>query len=114
MTITNSEPSLMFRKGDTITTILHGDEARIVAEHIRALARPNWQPIDTAPTDGSYCDLWVRSVGVDGPSEFRMTCCWFANGAWYSKNANPLEGYSIKSTPTHWMQPPAPPEGNSQ
>ena len=70
-----------------------------------------WQPIETAPLDGTYIDLW------DGYMNCRVT-----DAAWtyhYYRNGKP-EGpkswgidsrdWAFCEKPTHWMPIPKPPE----
>jgi hypothetical protein len=76
-----------------------------------------WQPIETAPRDGTKVDLWIRNVGWSG---YRVTDCFWGcvgSGAvlrpftgqengWYYQV--PGERIMIDKTPTHWMlvEPP--------
>lgn len=73
-----------------------------------------WQPIKTAPKDGTVVDLWVtyRGGGSRSPS-----CVWKktpnAFPTWVSPSHGDWEyGYGRMTgvTPTHWMLPPAPPK----
>jgi hypothetical protein len=74
-----------------------------------------WQPIETAPKDGSYCDLWVVGDGEDGPGhQFRIAFCWYGAGQWRSKAANPLNGYLVRSIPTHWVPLLGPPANHAK
>jgi hypothetical protein len=59
----------------------------------------NWQPIETAPKDGTLIDLWTPAGrltdygwGLDGAE------CW----------THP-DGYVADAQPTHWMPLPPPP-----
>jgi len=56
-----------------------------------------WQPIETAPTDGTPVDLWHR----DG---FRITEVW-----WDSEDEC-WTHYGSDSNFSHWMPLPEPPE----
>lgn len=72
------------------------------------LVRENaWQPIDSAPKDGSW--MLVYQEGVLEPS---ISVCCFEDGWWYchdGKNCElPLRGIE----PTHWMPLPTPPKEN--
>lgn len=77
-------------------------------ERLRALTE--WQPIETAPKDGT--DILVYQTDVSEPS---MTVCAFdedwSNDGWWTccdgKNADiPLRG----PEPTHWQPLPSPPK----
>lgn len=67
-----------------------------------------WQPIETAPTDGTAIDLWA-----DGR---RVTDCFWQRG-WRQRYAEAPEAveYSVAlserpATPTHWMPRPEAPK----
>lgn len=71
----------------------------------------NWQPIETAPKDGSFIDIWVT-----GPDEkgWRETDFY-----WNGRNfVTDFEGMHILPgsaiyIPTHWMPLPPPPASDS-
>lgn len=58
-----------------------------------------WQPIDTAPKDGTELLLWLGElvVGtfVTGSDDYDMATGWWSNGE--------------RVHPSHWMPLPAPP-----
>lgn len=58
-----------------------------------------WQPIETAPKDGTA--IWVSAVGVGEPVRTVQH--------WYGEWVNIYNGDSIGWEPTHWMPLPAPP-----
>lgn len=71
-----------------------------------------WQPIDTAPKDGTKIDLWGFEFGagfVGSPKPRRFIGCKYIppserwnRGQWWHPNYGNIE-------PTHWMPlPPAP------
>jgi len=76
----------------------------IVAE---AVARERWQPIETAPKDGTLFDAWCVPVGISGTGEGRVTdCWWFAGRFWnFDYNAEAREVFNL----THWQPLPVPP-----
>lgn len=55
-----------------------------------------WQPIETAPKDGTIVDLYHKTMG-------RIVDTWWDDDCWISTLEND-EAY------THWMLPPAPPD----
>ncbi len=80
-----------------------------------------WQPIETAPKDGTVIDLWVEIHDLaDRDSDkticyvsFRVPCASWYDCQWRDEDGNqlaPLEGYEAsKIRFTHWMPlPPAP------
>lgn len=51
-----------------------------------------WQPIETAPKDGTVIDLWYPDFG-------RLADQWYdADDGWF-----------VAPNPTHWMPIPEPP-----
>lgn len=59
-----------------------------------------WQPIETAPRDGTFIDIWTAS-GT------RLTDCRYdVDGAAWNLYAR----YEARQIPTHWMPIPAGPE----
>lgn len=78
-----------------------------------------WQPIETAPKDGTKVDLWCERTHCHGGIDHVRKCdaswgeisdqisgviyeCWRGIGETYSKNR-----------PTHWMLIPTAPEATS-
>lgn len=72
-----------------------------------------WQPIETAPLDGTPVDLWaIRDSKFD--REGRYTDCRFIRRTYGTEPFgepvwNGLNDRYVKVTPTHWMPRPAPP-----
>lgn len=64
-----------------------------------------WQPIDTAPLDGTFVDLWVsgpRNAGC------RIANCWFRK-KWLEDcldRGDLPAARMVGDTPTHWMPIP--------
>lgn len=72
-----------------------------------ALEASVWQPIETAPKDGSYVDLWVCNA--------RVPDCRWVDGAWLCYAPNDFESMDwcridLEGEPTHWMREPSAPE----
>ena len=70
-----------------------------------------WQPIETAPKDGTAIDLWVSYE--DGSGQRVTDCTWF-NGRWWPGEGPTWqldEGDGEKIT--HWRPLPNPPESQS-
>jgi hypothetical protein len=83
--------------------MISGDdiEAMIGAEYWTPEKFDGWQPIETAPKDGT--DVLVGFANQNRPS---VVVGWFDNWTEYdSMNI-------IKGTPTHWHPLPAPPKVN--
>ena len=63
----------------------------------------SWQPIETAPKDGTVIDLWA-----DGQ---RLPNCKWRYGGWSQEYAeHPSAHFDIYDEPTHWMPLPEPPK----
>jgi hypothetical protein len=66
----------------------------------------DWQPIETAPKDGSVIDLWT-SCGERVPD-----AKWTRHMGWVIWGTDSFEspGWErVFPSPTHWMPLPAPP-----
>jgi len=84
-----------------------------------------WQPIATAPTDGTVIDLWL---GGDEDPHRRTDCYWgrphheCGEAGRYCDCCppdrdmwvDPLSGGYEDLSPTHWMRPPAAPAALSK
>ena len=80
------------------------EDAAKPVEFIRADLMPTWRPIETAPKDGTFVDLW------DELSKTRLpNCCWDAlTGRWM------IWGGTLSMSCDRikfWMPLPKPPEG---
>jgi len=103
-------PEWALREAMTIST---EDVARLLVE--RGETENQWQPIKTAPKDGSYVDLWCAPLSY---TEIALTPCRVPNcywvpdySAWYW---SPSRGEPIRvwHRVTHWMLPPEPPKSD--
>lgn len=66
-----------------------------------------WQPIETAPKDGTEVDLWCVRQTSGGP--LRIASMWWTNATgWRNGNRDPKIEALARSA-THWRLPPAPP-----
>lgn len=61
-----------------------------------------WQPIETAPKDGTRILVWSQEYGGRGP----LVLFWMDEH--WREPANLL---SLRVPPTHWMPIPPPPTG---
>ena len=69
-----------------------------------------WQPIETAPKDGTTVLLYCQGSFLPGPAPFMQAGAW---GFWHSGNPNHQRDCWIADEPvdpTHWMPLPEPPE----
>ena len=81
-------------------------------------AEAGWQPIETAPKDGTIVDLWARVFGPVSRDndearvyvEFRVPAARLAAGGWTNEDGNSLdlEGWDGLVF-THWRPLPPPP-----
>lgn len=70
---------------------------------------PGWQPIVTAPMDGSEILVYEPAddgLGPDGPKGFISLVGW-CGGQWCDDMSIP---YDSPPEPTHWRPLPPPPE----
>ena len=73
----------------------------------------DWQPIETAPKDGTRVDLWAKQwrASDDVFIYHRFADCW-----WTAGNPNRTAGWvNINAAwcATHWMPLPSPPEDHA-
>jgi hypothetical protein len=61
----------------------------------------NWQPIETAPKDGTVVLIWSPSRGA--------CAAWKKGRGWHTE-----PGVYHVSRPTHWMPLPDPPTGEAR
>jgi len=88
---------ILVAKREDLCGRLTAENARL-CEMVDELAkRVYWQTIDTAPSDG-------REVLVCGGSHMQGTQVRAADGEWWRIATSD----GMKSTPTHWMEKPAP------
>lgn len=73
-----------------------------------------WQPIETAPRDGTIIDVWLGGEAEESEIEFYCTPGTRRSTGWKWKDEKfrPDTGLTALTTfvvPTHWMPIPAPP-----
>ena len=80
-----------------------------ISEIERLRAAQQWKPIETAPKDGTICDLWV--CGARAPS-----CYWndddgLCGAPHWRQNYAEVQGcsFELPGIPTHWKPLPSPP-----
>jgi hypothetical protein len=78
--------------------------------------RHGWQPIETAPRDGSFFDVtWAGETHRYLPVPYRMTDCYWDErmGGVVRKHGYPASTTWFSPQPTHWMPLPDAPESSS-
>jgi len=79
----------------------------LLTERNRALKEAGWQPIETAPRDGTYfIGFWPHMSGsfADHQGQYRTRWTGWGGGCWEGDAlGRPVE------YPTHWMPLPPPP-----
>lgn len=68
-----------------------------------------WQPIETAPRDGQYVDLWLH--GGELQDGVRVTGCEFdaVRDEWIFFRDGKAQAVAQYCVISHWMQIPPPP-----
>jgi hypothetical protein len=79
----------------------------LLSAYERGRAEREWQPIETAPKDGTKVDLWVIFKEA-GPRRFPDAHWNDKLGGWQLGEYNALD-YMTPPTITHWKPLPAPP-----
>ena len=74
---------------------------------IAAAEAAGWEPIETAPKDGTPVDLWCQGQFRSG----RETDCWFSDGKWWQYNDLGQDCRDEVDNATHWRPVPEPPAG---
>lgn len=71
----------------------------------------NWQPIDTAPKDGTKIDIWAKTWAASSDTfQFeRFTNCLWMKGDSMSGSSARWLNVPTSYHPTHWMPLPEPP-----
>lgn len=75
-----------------------------------------WQPIESAPIDGTIVDLWCRSPGINGGGFGRIPDCWCSVGKWYrydEQHGDDMCRTRVHNA-THWMSRPDEPMTSHQ
>lgn len=67
-----------------------------------------WQPIETAPKDGTrilLCHRGLNDIGIV------LEGYYCEDEGWYESNTHPTDATDGRCDPTHWMKLPDPPDG---
>ena len=67
-----------------------------------------WQPIETAPKDGTVIDIWTTTEWDHIPQRF--TSCWWWKPGHESAQWRGIPHDPMNWVPTHWMPLPEPPQ----
>lgn len=92
------------------------DPEGVMVERAAVLAlvdADGWQPISTAPKDGTRVDLWAKCwrPSDDGFSEMRCPNCYWTKGDSEMNRRAAWVNLETGWYPTHWRPLQAPPEG---
>lgn len=69
-----------------------------------------WQPIETAPRDGTFIDVWSRNHRTCDVFWSDIENTWCIEG-YHPEEPTPLARYPA---PSHWMPIPEAPKGESR
>jgi hypothetical protein len=104
--ITDEEADALLKRVGEISLELHNERLKVAQ---LKQAKPGWQPIETAPRDGTPVDLWSTSRG-------RLINCVFSRAqkppGWFwidDWETGPVKHTQRVMDATHWMYPPEPP-----
>lgn len=69
-------------------------------------AYPGWQPIATAPKDGTEIDLWcINHLHFNKAGVRRTNCKWGPVTDWMGQERDDWQGAASEDLePTHWMK----------
>ena len=77
----------------------HHARVALIPMLVAAIRAPQWQPIETAPKDGTWVLIWIDWIGNPRSSAFE-------NGTWQNLPwVSSVKDYN----PSHWMPLPKPP-----
>ncbi len=87
-------------------------QVKAVAAAIREAVADRWQPIDTAPKDGTQILVFTKHGEIEQskwclPHSFTYEPV--SDGLYRKVPPDPEDGFWNSNTPTHWMPLPAPP-----
>ena len=83
------------------------EDAHLTPEQVGPLvARSRWQPIETAPKDGTQILLWIR--GIEPRPRIGYWAERGCDSGWYGLQSQHAYGVIV----THWMPLPGPPHGD--
>ena len=100
--------------------IYEGEDAEVLRYWIRhwprikaALLESEWQPIETAPRDGTIFDAWLCDCNESDrqfycTGETRRSAGWYWNNGKFRPHVG-LPGMTTFIQPTHWRPLPDPP-----
>ena len=75
----------------------------LLTDSAAALAGMGWQPIATAPRDGTR--VWVYVAAAHDLPAFQCACAWHPDGGWCADELRPI---------THWMPLLEPPGAEAE
>lgn len=108
--------------GDVVVRLLKETKGVVIRETV------GWQPIETAPKDGTQIDIWVEpdAGSIHGPSHYKAhrqaNAFWCdrdptdpfdktGSEGWWCRLADKF-AHEMSWKATHWMPLPEPPELN--
>jgi hypothetical protein len=101
---------------ESLANLLQASEALkrgYIDATLEAAARASWQPIETAPKDGTVIDVWLGNASKSDVLFYctpgtRRSCGWhWSNGKF--RPTMGLQTPAVFIVPTHWQSLPSPP-----
>ncbi len=81
--------------------------------HAAIAAMRGWEPIKTAPRDGTKVDLWMKidasPMSMGWSDEFRVPEAWFEVDRWFHYRERGAKSELLTRYITHWRPLPDPP-----
>lgn len=92
--------------------VKHDDHQQAVATLEAKVGRLQWQPIETAPKDGTRVLLYanLRRASLSGHDLDKDYGYWIVLGSWEAEYGLWVDGSQCNPLPTHWMPLPEPPQ----
>jgi hypothetical protein len=89
---------------ESLTKLWHDTEDALITEIARLRSAPGWQPIETAPKDGTIF------MAFEQCSEAQRYECWWGNPFIGDTRLYWMDWADSEVSPTHWMPLHAAPE----
>src|SRR5688572_20436745 len=90
---------------DEFYSFVNKNLASLATAYLESLKQAEWQPIDSAPKDGTAVLCFIPLPTMSDQSNSRILVMRWNDGAGWRTDVHPLQAFE----PTHWMHLPAAP-----